>query len=74
MRHIEVNQLWLQGKVASKEIIVDKVNSNENLADALTKGVDSETLQYHIKGVGAEIRSDRHRMAPTVQESEEEQE
>ena len=35
---------------------VVKLPTQENLADALTKGVESETLKFHVQGVGAEIR------------------
>ena len=43
---------------------VAKVPPNESLADAMTKGVESETLKFHIHGVSAEIRRDRHDLAP----------
>ena len=70
MRHIEVNQLWLQDKDRKKEMTVVKVPTEEYLADALTKGVESETLRFHVQGVGAEIRPDRHEMAPKTGEEE----
>ena len=60
---------WCTEKVAKKEICVVKVPSEENLADALTKAVDSETLKFHIKGVGAEVRNDRHEMAPKIEDA-----
>ena len=37
IRHIEVSQLWLQHKVAKKDIVVTKVSGEDNLADAQTK-------------------------------------
>ena len=40
VRHIEVNQLWLQEKVAAGKFQVIKVPTDSNLADAFTKGVD----------------------------------
>ena len=39
VRHIDVTQLWLQEKVANKTIELIKVQTEENLADALTKAV-----------------------------------
>ena len=45
---------------------VAKVPTEDNLADALTKGVESETLKFHVHGVGAEIRTDRHEIAPAT--------
>jgi len=67
IRHIEVTQLWLQEKVSSGEIVLTKVGTDENLADALTKGVDSATLMFHVKGVGMELRQDRHKLAPVLE-------
>ena len=58
VRHIEVNQLWLQERVSKKEISITKVNTEENLADALTKGVDARIIEKHIAGVGACVRID----------------
>ena len=64
IRHIEVNQLWLQDKVAMGKITLTKVPTNDNLADALTKGVDVAILNIHVAGIGAEILQGRHELAP----------
>ena len=66
VRHIEVTQLWLQEKVYKKEILLNKVGTLENIADALTKPVSAETLKYHVDNSSAECRKDRHRLAPEV--------
>ena len=68
VRHIEVTQLWLQEKVLNGKIALSKVGTEENLADALTKGVDAATIAIHVQGVGMELRSDRHRLAPSLEE------
>ena len=70
IRHIEVTQLWLQDKVSQKSITLEKVGTDENLADALTKGVDAAAIQLHLKGVGIEVRGDRHRLAPVLDKEE----
>ena len=70
VRHIEVTQLWLQEKVSKKVITLEKVGTDENLADALTKGVDAEAIRKHLEGVGIELRSDRHRLAPVLDDKE----
>ena len=67
IRHIEVTQLWLQEKVSNRDIRVEKVPSEENLADALTKGVDAAAIAKHLEGVGAQILCDRHNLAPIVE-------
>ena len=64
VRHIEVSQLWLQQKVADGEVVIQKVPGGENIADALTKAVDAPALRAHVVGIGAEIREDRHPLAP----------
>ena len=42
VRHIEVNQLWIQDKVKNKEFEIKRVKGLDNLADALTKHVDAD--------------------------------
>ena len=37
IRHIEVSHLWVQDKVRKGEIIIAKIDTKDNLADALTK-------------------------------------
>ena len=48
VRHVEVNQLWVQDKVASGEIEVRKVEGKTNIADPLTKHVDAEDIRVHM--------------------------
>ena len=64
MRHIEVNQLWLQDKVNKKEIKITKVKGEENLADALTKPLEQRGLNRRIEGVGALLAQGRHPLMP----------
>ena len=47
-------------------IVVNKVGTDDNLSDAFTKGLDAASVQRHPKGVGIQVRSDRHRMAPEL--------
>ena len=60
VRHIEVNQLWIQDKVLTGEIGIEKIGGKTNLADALTKHAEASSLNTHIEGVGLEMRSGRH--------------
>ena len=66
MRHIEVNQLWLQDKVGKGEIEVRKVNGGTSIADALAKHVESEKIHRHCSSVGTDMRS----LMPRVAEDE----
>merc|ERR1711873_396536 len=52
VRHVEVNQLWVQQKVGNGEIELQKVEGAQNLADALTKYVEHESMVKHMSGTG----------------------
>ena len=67
VRHIEVNQLWLQEKVTKKKLSLVKVDTDDNLADALTKPVDAQAIQKHLVGIQAERLVDRHPAAPSCE-------
>ena len=56
----------MRDKVSQKAIFTHKVGTDENLADALTKGVEAAAIQKHMIGVGIELASDRHGIAPTL--------
>jgi hypothetical protein len=47
-----------------------KVEGTENLADALTKYVESDMLDKHIRGSECEVIEGRHELMPEVQSSE----
>ena len=70
VRHIEVNQLWIQEKVAHGLISVHKVDGKTNRADALTKPVSAEELRAHTDMLGIQIRSDRHPLAPELEKDD----
>ena len=66
VRHIEVNQLWLQDKIYKGHIELEKVEGKKNLADALTKPVEGPDLTTHLLGSGLRFRMDGHELAPAV--------
>ena len=66
VKHIELSQLWVQDKVARGDMIIHKVGTHDNLADAMTKHVGREMLERHIKGVNCEVRGDRHKEMPEM--------
>ena len=68
VRQIEVNQLWLQDKVYNGEVVLNKVRTDENIADAMTKAVTAGTLGFHVDGSGGTRRRYRHWMAPEITE------
>ena len=72
-RHIEVNQLWLQSKVANGEVAIIKVDGDKNLADALTKPVDGNKTAEHMRKTGGILKEGRHVLAPEVEEDGEDE-
>ena len=54
----------------NKVISIVRVEGTENLADALTKYVDTETLRKHIEGTGCRILEGRHELMPHVAQGE----
>ena len=66
VRHIEVNQLWIQDKVANGEIELMKIPGSTNVADALTKSVESEKLLWHMDQVNMRIEPGRHELMPMI--------
>ena len=66
VRHVEVNQLWVQEKIADGSIELSKVSGEVNLADALTKHVGREILERHLEGTNQRLCGGRHVLMPTV--------
>ena len=65
-RHIEVNQLWLQDKVADGIIKDIKIPGTGTQADILTKHVNAQILGNHLGIMGMQISEDRHQLMPSV--------
>ena len=66
VRHIEVNQLWLQDKVLRKEVELTKIRTDQNPADALTKHVDWGGIHKHMRRVSCRYVDGRHEDMPHV--------
>ena len=64
VRHIEVNQLWIQDRVSRGDLAISKVNGKENLADILTKHVNGEDIRVHLHKTGQSLENGRHAIAP----------
>jgi hypothetical protein len=74
VRHIEVNQLWLQEKVNNGEIQVMKVKGEGNLADALTKALAGPGVKKHVVLTGQEVVLGRHILTPEFEAANENKE
>ena len=66
VKNIELNQLWVQDKVCKGRIMIHKVGTESNLADALTKPLGGQDLEKHARMVGMRIEEGRHRIMPTT--------
>ena len=66
IRHIEVNQLWLQEKVNTGTIEVEKVKGETNRADVLTKFKDGTSLQQQLDWTDQRVSFGRHSLAPKL--------
>ena len=64
VRHIAVNQLWIQDRIARGDLTINKVNGKENIADNLTKHVNSEDIRVHLHKTGQSLEQGRHSIAP----------
>ena len=54
VRHIELDQLWLQDQVARGRVRVFKVPGEKNLADSLTNARTALRLALMMRGKGSE--------------------
>ena len=70
VRHIEVNQLWLQEKVNNGEIQVMKVKGEGNLADGLTKPLEGPGVKKHVELTRQEVVEGRSVLTPEFETAE----
>ena len=54
-RHIQAKYLWLQDKVFSRELAVEKVNGKINDGDLVTKTQPRSVIVSHLKRLGFEL-------------------
>ena len=52
LRHVQVQDLWLQDQIRDKVLELNKVPGFFNLSDILTKYVEAGVLQRHVPGLG----------------------
>ena len=68
IRHLETQSLWLQQAVRNKRVGLAKVLGTMNPADAMTKALDSNTMNRLLDLMGLEKRDGRPEVAPTIEE------
>ena len=65
-RHVEVHYLWVQEKVANKDITLTKVWGRENPADLMTKHLDYKTMERYMTMLGLERLGGRSAATPVL--------
>ena len=65
-RHIEVHYLWVQERIANKDMNLSKVWGHDNPADLLTKQLDTASMRRHMQLIGMDYRSGRSKETPLV--------
>ena len=65
-KHIDTCYLWLQERVANREVWVHKVRTDGNLADLMTKRLDAGRHEELVQALGLEARAGRHWLAPPL--------
>ena len=54
LRHVEVEELWLQQEISKKKVSVTKIKGTENTADIGTKPLKKDAAEYLMKRMGFE--------------------
>ena len=66
VRHIAVNELWLQEQVASKKVWINKLKNKFNVADLLTKHLSKYEVDQIIDFLQHEFAEGRNSSAPEL--------
>ena len=62
-RHVQSRYLWIQEKVGSKELAVEAVGTDNNLADLCTKPLTPDQCWKHMARMGQKAVDGRHAQA-----------
>ena len=71
VRHLAVADLWVQQRAKEGSVQFEKLPGTENTSDIMTKRVDADVLNKHLKALELEFRSGRHEATPIYNGSEE---
>ena len=69
VRHLAVADLWVQEKRRAGVIEYRKVDGKENPADAMTKGINEESMMKHLHFMGFVECEGRNSLAPELTSS-----
>ena len=63
-RHIDVHYLWVQERVRSGDLVLQKVKGTENPADLMTKHLSAPDIQKYLVKFGLAYRDGRAAVTP----------
>ena len=66
LRHLDVEDLWVQEKVRSKAVEICKVLGTDNPADIFTKYVDAAILNKALKQMGLRSEAGRQKTSSSI--------
>ena len=66
IRHLATADLWIQDKLRAGDFSLEKIPGQENRSDILTKHVDRQTLEKHLRGLHLYFEEGRPGSAPTI--------
>ena len=66
IRHLAVADLWIQDKVRSGDVLLEKVLGKDNPADLLTKHLDFPTMSTHLNFLNLHSETGRPQSAPAL--------
>ena len=64
IRHLAVADLWIQQRAKEGSVQFKKLPGTENTSDIMTKPVEAEVLDKHMKELPFEFRGGRHKETP----------
>ena len=66
VRHIAVNELWMQEKVANNQVSIHKIKNKFNLADLMTKYLSKDEIEQIMDFMQHVFMDGRHKDAPEL--------
>ena len=64
IRHLAVADLWIQQRSKDGSVAYEKLEGTRNTSDILTKAVERDVLDRHMKELGLEYMEGRHQCTP----------
>ena len=66
IRHLDTSLLWVQDKIRSGDVLLEKVPGQQNPGDALTKYFSSQDMNGHLQRMGVVLETGKAETAPQL--------